>query len=97
MMNSMWVVNYSIFQVPWIASNGMLNYEWISHSPHFYEMFEKWTNILGPKHKTLYIFGSQTNHVNLLAIGIDHLAIASSQTVHKPFAIKGRYICFITS
>src|SRR5207248_9990931 len=95
MIDSMYVVNYSIFQLTWLASDGMLNKEWISHALHFYQMFEKWSNILGPKHKTLHAFRSQIDRVDLLAIGIGHLAVASFQTVHKPFAIEGGYICFI--
>ncbi len=79
----------------WVAGDGMLNNKWVAHLPHYLQVLEKWSNILCPEHKTVYILGSQIDGVDLLAIGIDHFTVASMQAIREPFAIESRDIGFV--
>jgi hypothetical protein len=38
----------------------------------------------------------KANEINLPSIGIHHLTIASTETVHEPLAIECGNICFVT-
>src|SRR5690242_4820931 len=96
MLDSVSIIDNFKFQRMRISINCMLDNEPITPPLYIRKVFKKWSDIFSPEYKAIYTFRSKVYPINLLVIGVYHLAIASLHTVHKPFPIESWYICFIT-
>src|SRR5450755_2505087 len=95
MLNGACVVDDAGLKGGRVTVDGVLNKKRIATLLYLGQIWKERADVFGPEDKAIDLRGRQINGVDLSPVGVDHFARADAQTVHKPFAVECRYVCFV--